>query len=291
MHVAEVSGIGSVLMAAGALLLAFACYGVAFTFAELHWGYAKNHLFYAWLAFVLTVVGSYLVVSGLPLLLAWCALSIAMALLGARYKRPSLYYQSAAYAVVAAMLAAEVFGGLFTFAFEVFTSPADRSWSGSTISGLLSVVMTAVFAYVVLAGSKSDPEHPWRFRIPKAIVALVGALGGGALLVLLIARALGSQPPEADAAVVAAVRTGVVASAAVALAALSRIPPCADLRWLVYPLLLFGFLKLALEDLPNGRPTTLFVAFAFYGVALILAPPLARSSQHHGKVPAEQGKT
>ncbi len=286
-HVAEASGTGSIVLGAGALVMAFAYYIVAFTFAELRWGYGKNHLFYAWLAFILILAGCFLVTNGLPLLLSWCALSVAMAVLGARYKQATLYYQSAAYAVAAAILAAEIPGGLITFAIEVFTSPADQSWPRITIPGLVIIVVTAVVSYVVLAMSKADPEHPWRIRIPRFAVILLAALGSGAVLVLILARALGSQPPEADAAVVAAVRSGVVASAAVALAALSRIPACLDLRWLVYPLFLFGGLKLALEDLPQGRPATLFVAFAFYGIALILAPRLARSGQHRGKAPSE----
>ena len=279
-HVAEVAGTGSIVLGVGALLLAFAYYIVAFTFAELRWGYGKNHLFYAWLAFILILAGCYLITNGLPLLLLWCTLSVTMAVLGAFYKRAIFYYQSAAYAVAAAILAVEVPGGLITFAVEVFTSSADQSWPRIMIPGLVIIVVTAVVSYLVLAMAKADPEHPWRIRIPRFVVILLAALGGGAALVLILARALGSQPPEADAAVVAAVRSGVVAGAAVALAALSRIPACLDLRWLVYPLFLFGALKLVLEDLPQGRPTTLFVAFACYGIALIIAPRLARSGQH-----------
>ena len=108
---------------------------------------------------------------------------------------------------------------------------------------------------------------------------------------MTISAALGSHPPEADAGIVAAVRTSIVAVAAVALAALSRIPASVDLRWLVYPLFLFGALKLALEDLPNGRPSTLFVAFAFYGVALIIAPRLARADQSRAETPPRARET
>ena len=90
----------------------------------------------------------------------------------------------------------------------------------------------------------------------------------------------------ADAGVVAAVRTGVVAGAAVVLAALSRVGAFVELRWLIYPLFIVGGLKLVLEDLPEGRPTTLFVAFALYGGALILAPRLARSPRDGTTVPA-----
>lgn len=289
-HVAEASGIGSIALGAGALMLALAYYVVAFTFAELRWGYEKNHLFYAWLAFILTLAGIYLVTDGWAVLLPWCALSITMAVLGARYKRITLYYQSAAYALAAATLAGDVPGGLITFAVDVFTLPADQAWPRITVPGQL-MVLTAMISYVVLAFSKADPEHPWRIRIPRFLVALLAAMGGGAILVVIIARGLDNQPPEADAAVVAVVRTSVTASAAVALAALSRIPACADLRWLVYPLFIFGGLKLALEDLPQGRPTTLFVAFAFYGIALIVAPRLARSGQHHGRMLPEAKKT
>jgi hypothetical protein len=286
-QVAEASGSGSTVLGAGALVLAFAYYIVTFTFSDLRWGYGKNHLFYVWLAFILVLTGCYLVTNGLPLLLAWCVLSIVAAVLGTRYYQPALYYQSAAYAVAAAILAVEIPGGLITFAVEIFTSPADQPWPQITIPSLVIIVATTVVSYVVLAVSKADPEHNWRIRIPRFVVVLLAALGIGAVAVLVLTRALGSAPPEADAAVVAAVRTGVVASAAVVLAALSRIPACLDLRWLVYLLFVLGGLKLALEDLPEGRPATLFVAFALYGIALIFAPRLARSGQYRRKAPLE----
>jgi hypothetical protein len=289
-QVAEASGNGSTVLGAGALVLAFAYYIVTFTFSELRWGYGKNHLFYVWLAFILVLAGCYLVTNGLPLLLTWCALSIVAAMLGTRYYQPALYYQSAAYAVAAAILAVEISGGLIIFAIEVFTSPADQPWPQITIPSLVIIVATTVVSYVILAMSKADPEHTWRIRIPRFIVILLAALGIGAVAVLVLARALGSVPPEADAAVMAAVRTGVIASAVVVLAALSRIPACLDLRWLMYLLFVLGGLKLALEDLPEGRPATLFVAFALYGIALIFAPRLARSGQYRGKTPLESQK-
>ena len=147
----------------------------------------------------------------------------------------------------------------------------------------LIVVGTAIISFVVVALSKADPDWPWRTRIPRLALALVGALGGGAVMVLILVRALGGQPPEADAAVVAAVRTGVAAGAAVALAAVSRLIACLELRWLVYLLFIVGGLKLFLEDLPHGRPTTQLLAFALYGIALMLAPRLLRSGQQQGK--------
>jgi hypothetical protein len=278
----EPSGSGSIALGAGALVLGLAYYVVAFAFSELHWGCKKNHTFHAWLAFVLTLSGSYLVTGGLPVLLAWCALSVAAAVLGARYKRATLYYHSAAYAVAAAFLAVEAPYGLITFAVEVFTLPADQSWPVITGPGLV-IVSAAMISFVVIALSKADPERPWRTGIPRLALALVAALGGGAVMVLILAQALGNQPPEADSAVVAAVRTGVVAGAAVVLAAVSRLTGCVELRWLVYPMFIVGGLKLFLEDLHQGHPTTQLLAFALYGIALTLAPRLLRSDEHHAE--------
>jgi predicted tellurium resistance membrane protein TerC len=57
-----------------------------------------------------------------------------------------------------------------------------------------------------------------------------------------------------------------------ATAWLGRTPGHAEAGWLAYPLLGLIGLKMLLEDLPRGRPVTLILAFAFYGLALILVP-------------------
>ena len=74
----------------------------------------------------------------------------------------------------------------------------------------------------------------------------------------------------------AAVRTGVLALAAVLAAALGRWFRGGDLGRLVYPLLGATALKLLLEDVPQGRPLTLSLAFSFFGAALLVAPRLAK---------------
>jgi len=49
--------------------------------------------------------------------------------------------------------------------------------------------------------------------------------------------------------------------------------------WRYYVVLVAGGLKLVLEDLPTGRPMTLFVSFVFYGAALLLIPRLMRTEK------------
>jgi hypothetical protein len=282
-YVAEASPISSIVLGAAALVPGLASYVVAFAFTELHWGARQNHVFYAWLALILTLGGSYVVTGGVPVLLAWCALSVAATVLGARYLRPVLYYHSAAFAVAAALLSTQVHGGLITLAVEVFTSPADQPWSPITVPDLV-ITGAAVISFAVIALSKTDLEHPRRTQIPRLVLALLAALGGAAVVLdVMLVHIMGSPPPEAEAAVVAAVRTGVIAGMAVALAVVSRLTACFELRWLVYSTFIVASVKLFLEDLPQGQPTTQFLAFALYGIALILAPRLIHSVPHHGK--------
>jgi len=75
----------------------------------------------------------------------------------------------------------------------------------------------------------------------------------------------------------AAVRTAVLAGMAVVLAGLGGRRSWPELRWLVYATLAAGAVKLLVEDLGQGRPITLFVAFALYGGALVAVPRLMRS--------------
>ena len=80
--------------------------------------------------------------------------------------------------------------------------------------------------------------------------------------------------PEPDLAVLAALRTAVLAASSVSLALSSRFKRWPEARWLVYPVLMLVGVKLFLEDFPNGQPVTLFVALALVGSALILVARL-----------------
>ena len=49
-----------------------------------------------------------------------------------------------------------------------------------------------------------------------------------------------------------------------------------EFGWLLYPVLAWGVVKLLIEDFRVSPPALLFVAFALYGAALIIAPRVAR---------------
>ena len=70
-----------------------------------------------------------------------------------------------------------------------------------------------------------------------------------------------------------------------------RIARAFELGWLLYPVLIAGGLKLLAEDLRGSRASMLFVALAFYGAALIVAPRLARTAKpiaRDARTPAQQ---
>ena len=62
-------------------------------------------------------------------------------------------------------------------------------------------------------------------------------------------------------------------------AALGRFTRLEQARWLVYPVLVAGGLKLLVEDLRVETPAGLVASFALYGSALIFAPGLAHRAR------------
>ena len=78
-------------------------------------------------------------------------------------------------------------------------------------------------------------------------------------------------------AALAVIRTAVLALAAVALAFGVPRVRLFEMTWLVLPLIVLGGIKFLAEDLPHGRPLTLFLGLACYGTALIGASRVLRT--------------
>jgi hypothetical protein len=115
-------------------------------------------------------------------------------------------------------------------------------------------------------------------RIPRLAIAITLAWSAAGSLVAVIAAALPHATTLAvDAGVLATVRTSVLAGAAMAVAWAGRSERFRETGWLLYPLLAAGGFKLVVEDLPRSQPSTLFIALAVYGGALIAAPRLNRA--------------
>jgi hypothetical protein len=262
-------------LGASAVLIAAGCYGVAFAFVERSQEQRGNFLFYATLALLLTLSGSALMAHGTPLALSWCVLALAAAGLGVRFQRGTLAIHSIVYAAGAVWQS-----GALAASVDSFTASASGTWSPFTAPAGLAIAACAV-SYLLLS-RETVKTGPWKGRISRVVLAVLVALGAGGFAVILL-RQIAAGP---DRGALATVRTAVLAAAALLLAAASRRAALAELAWLAYAILILGGVKLLLEDLPGGRPATLFIGFAFYGVALLLAPRLLRRG---GSPPVEPG--
>lgn len=213
-----------------------------------------------------------LAASGLPAgrWLFWSATAGLACWMGARLSRASFGWHGAVYLVAAAAAA-----GLLTFSAYAFLARSQVAWPH--FSAAMIYVLAAAALCIGLESSRG--EAAWWAELPQLIEMAVLVLGAGALLLTVAVPRLAGQPgADIDAARLATVRTGVLSASAVLLGAAARRPRLRQASWLVYPVLLACGIKLVIEDFPQGRPATLFVALAVYGGALLAAPRISRPS-------------
>jgi hypothetical protein len=271
MALVRVTGSYGTLVGIVTLGLAGFCYTASFMFMDRQLGSRRNFLFYSTVALVLTVVALQALLAGNARALTFALVSLAVAWIGSWKERATLSGHGAFFAVAAAVAA-----GLPQAAFRAFfgADPTSAASGNATMLVVIGVTMLNCWFDVAKHG------RTWgRLSVvPKLVVLLVLFTSLGGLAVRALALGLGGQegatPP--DPAITAAVRTGVLALAALVLAGLSRWRRCLEAAWLVYPALILGGVKLLLEDLRQGRPATVFASLVLYGCALILAPRVAR---------------
>ena len=261
-----------VLMGVTSIVFGAACYALAFRFVGRHEGHERNVQFYAALALVLVLAGL-----ALDLREQWLgAVSATFAVLAVagwwRYGRLYLLLHGVVY-VLAAGIASHAFG---YGAWALFASPEKWILPTAAMEGM--VVATSLATW--LAAQRPHPEGgvPANGMRLVLIVALVWVAAGciTGLLAPFVAR---SANGSVDLGVLATVRTGVLAAATLLVAWGTRRDRFPEWAWLVYPLLVLVGLKMVAQDFKYSRPSTLFIALALYGAALIVAPRLRRGRE------------
>jgi hypothetical protein len=261
--ISRASGSGEAPLGVAGLLLAAACYAVAFAFVERRAESGRNFLFYASLAIGLVLSTSSLVLKDGALSAFWSVLGVATAVLGAHFDRKTLRVHAAVYLAAAALAS-----GLASAPFGAFLGPAASDKLPFSVWGGIALAASAV-SWVILAGRRGAAGEPWHARLPALVAALLTLGGAGALGAWMACRlATDGRDPGS----LAAARTAVLSLCALALAAAWRRKGLRELRWLANALLAATAAKLLLQDVPNARPATLVAAFAFYGLALTFAP-------------------
>lgn len=263
------SGIGLGPLGLTAVASGFICYALSFAFDEGVAGERPNAILFTSLALVFLLVGGPMVLSKAGLGLAFSGLGILATALGLRFRR-EIFAAHGAILLLAATLFSGAMGSLF-----VAAPPTLHARGLQSILILLSLV--AIYGF---HGLTRDPERlPWYLRIPSTLVGVLAFLGLSELLLSALSPALGRMAQ--DPAAFTALRTGLLAILAMALAGASRAVPRSGVRWLAYPMLAVAGAQLLAQAFPNGRPFTLFLAFTCFGAALAITPRLL-------KRPAEQ---
>ena len=249
-----------------ALLLGALCYGAAFAFAERRPGQGRNFYFYSTAGILLTLAGASVVAFGLALPFVLGGLGLLGALFGRRFGRMTLRVHSALY------LAA----GALETGLAVACARAVAGQATGSLPGLAWLAaLAAAGGWTVLATDRRAPRSGWG-RTPQLLLAILVVFALGKAVQMGLWAALG-EPLTADPGVAAVLRTAVLAALALGLAVAARREPWPELRWLVYPLVDLGGVKLLLQDLRQGRPATLVLSLAIYGTVLVLAPRLTKA--------------
>jgi hypothetical protein len=227
-------------------------------------------LYHATVGFVLLLGGSGLLLGPAGRALAWSALAVAAAVLAARRASITLAFQAALYAWSAAAAS-----GLLTLLVMTLAAPAGRPWPPLHAPTALAVLAATAAALALPYPWERRPAWGAATAAPRVALLVLLALGSAAVLLAWLAPAVArASGAGVDAGLLATLRTAALGVLAVVLGAVSHRGARREAAVLVYPLLSLGAVKLLVEDLPAGRPGTLFVGLALYGGALIVAPRL-----------------
>ena len=270
LSVTRATGAGASALGIASALIGIACYGVAFAFIERQQHRGRNVYFYTSLAIVLVLVGVNVLLPGEAETGVLAALAVVCSAGWSRIGRLFLLIHAAVYLVAAAVVS-----GAVGYDLREVVAGAAPPWPLPSPAMLVVLAAAAISAWLAAMEPANDGS-PWA-RIPRFVIVLVLVASAGGTLVGYLAPAIGRQPDGSiDAGLLATIRTGVLAIAALAVAWIGRHARFREWNWLVYPLLVGIGLKMAVQDFMHSRPATLFVALALYGAALIMAPRMRR---------------
>ncbi len=272
MTLSESVGLNASFVGAILVLIGAAGYGTAFAFIDRQVGRGWNFYFYTTLAGVLTLYGTSIVLAGAALTITWSALALTALGIGGFYDRITLRFHGAVYLAAAASLS-----GLWPSVRDSLIAHPAGDWSPTTPLSLL-VAFTVALGYGLLVVYQRKGSS-WSALLPQAITAGLLAWVSAGLGALWLAGMFTSVPgPDTDMAFLATSRTAVLCILSVVMAWAAGKYSLRELGWLVYPLLLGVGLRLPFEDLPYGRPATLFITLALYGGALVATSSLMKKN-------------
>jgi hypothetical protein len=257
----RISTVGPVIVGVALGAVGVALYALSFGRVLPRQGAGFNFYAGTSLALASVVVGASQVLAPAGLTILLSALAVAALWLSGRMACGVLALHATLLVVVVSFVFAPVSATLGVW----IGFPAK--WPTTTVGSLIAL---AVIVGAAIFGSTRPPASPkWLGAAAHvALNALALTAFGGALLIWLGPSVAGTPPANA---VLATMKTGVLAAAAVALARVGRSRRWPEIAWLAYPVLAIGALQLVVEGIAASRAATLFVALAMYGVALVVS--------------------
>lgn len=266
---------GAAAFPVGALALATGCWLISFGRLEGDPTQRANFNWYVTLGTIFAIYGLRLAVPGQGVGIVWAIMTAGAAALGMRESRVFVRWNAAALALAAAWGS-----GLATAGFQAFIGADPADWlTFPAEAWVTSIVCLAGWAFS--RGRATTVREPLDRTVPGLALLVVAALGLGTAVISGLGLSIaGAGTADNDIAALAVLRTAVLVTSALLLAALSRLRLRAELVWLTYAALALAACKIAIEDLPSGRAMTMFLSFVLFGGALIAAPQLIPKRNH-----------
>lgn len=247
-----------------AVLLGVGAYAFSFVYVEpkKHW---RNLTFFASHALAFVLAGMVILLPRPGIAVAAAGLAIACAEWTRRSGRLTLAVHAFVFATACAWAS-----GLLAAATSALVGAVAEA-QGINVLMLAALATVAACAAWPVTPALRQAARPGARALRTLRMSLLVAMVSGSAI--LLALPLGGYAGETlEPGIVAAVRTVTLTLAAAALVFWNAEVERPEYRWIAFALLALVGLKLLFEDLPNGRPATLFVALAVYGAALVLVP-------------------
>jgi hypothetical protein len=263
------SGMGQLGFGVTSVVFGVASYAVAFAFVERRQKIKENFYFYTSVAIVFLLAGTALVLREPARSLTLAILALGFGFLARRRQSRTIATHSAIYALGAA------FGSdlLVRSATAIFVGSVTDWRPGATVVVVLFVV--AGSAWMASRVARTNVLE----QIPPLLVYLALAVAVSGVAVAWLAPFVTGTGADSSPGALATLRTVALVAAAVAVAWLGRQAAFSEAGWLAYPLLGITGIKILLEDLSRGRPATLILAFACYGLGLIVVPRIRAAAR------------
>jgi len=251
LRISHWAGSAAVLIGIACLGFGAICYLVACS--RLVQEKPRNFHAYSTFALLLMLTGGVLIASAsVPL---WIALALGSAGLQSIRRGNTLGAHSAIY-----LLSAAAAAGML--AYSKHASPLHAA-------ALLCLTAVAI-CYGLTLRIRKDRALDWPDRVPGAAMAALLCWS------LVFVAAGWMQRAQLDPTLASTFSTTLIALVAVGLAWIGTRKGVGELIWILFPWMIFGAVKLAMDDFQQGRPATLFVSLLVYGGTLIALPRLFR---------------